>query len=82
MALDGESRFVFQRAGGPEEVTEFGATDIEAAEIEAFADVIRNRRHWPVPRSDALDGLALFEAICAAARPGPGRQGQAVVPGL
>lgn len=82
MALDGESRLVFQRAGGPEEVTEFGATDIEAAEIEAFAGVIRNQGHWPVSRGEALDGLALFEAICAAARPGSGRQGQAVLPGL
>jgi len=80
MALDGETRFILQRAGGPEEVTDFGATDIEAAEIEAFAAVIRDQGRWPVSRSDALEGLALFEAICEAARTGPGREEQAALP--
>ncbi|HEY0275926.1 MAG TPA: Gfo/Idh/MocA family oxidoreductase [Paenirhodobacter sp.] len=74
MAMDGEQRLVVQKSGAPEEIIDFGATDTERAELEAFAAVIRGTIDWPVTRDEALRGLALFEAICQGAIHAPGTQ--------
>lgn len=72
LILDGEERVILQRSNGPEERVDFGPTDIEAAELEAFGRSIRGFSTWPITRKQALDGLALLEAICNAASRGAG----------
>lgn len=46
---------------------DFGAFDMERAELEAFAGTVAGAGAWPVQRDEALAAIALFEAICKAA---------------
>lgn len=70
-AMDGESRLSFARAGEVAQSWDFGAFDMEKAELEFFADTVAGRSPWPVQRAQALSAIALFEAICGGAeRPG------------
>lgn len=69
--MESETRLVFARPGEPEQRLDFGAFDMERAELEAFADAVEGRALWPVTREEGLEGIALFEAICrGAAAPG------------
>jgi len=50
---------------------EFAQTDVERAELEAFADAIAGAAAYPVPVEDAIHGIAVMEAaIRSAARGG------------
>ena len=54
----------------PDEITEHPAFDMLQAEMEAFAHSIRDRTPYPVPISEVLHGMAVFDAIVESARGG------------
>lgn len=61
--LSGPDRAIFTALDGSRRILEFPPTDIERAELEAFADAIVGRRPYPVPMADVLNGVSVFEAI-------------------
>lgn len=54
-------------ADGRVETTTFPQTDIERAELEAFARAVRGEESYPVPLDQVVHGIAVFEAIAASA---------------
>jgi predicted dehydrogenase len=54
----------------PDQTAEYPAFDMLRAEMEAFARAIANRAPYPVPISDVLHGMAVFDAIVESARTG------------
>ncbi len=59
----GPDRVIFTALDGSRRILEFPPTDIERAELEAFADAIAGRQAYPVPMDDVLNGVSVFEAI-------------------
>ncbi|PIW28024.1 MAG: gfo/Idh/MocA family oxidoreductase [Rhodospirillales bacterium CG15_BIG_FIL_POST_REV_8_21_14_020_66_15] len=55
---------------GAEEVTEYGAFDMERAELEAFADACEGRAAYPLPPAEAVHGTAVLEAVIKSAAGG------------
>lgn len=55
--------------GTPQERV-FPKTDIEAAELEAFAAAVAGGPAYPLPVEDAIHGVAVFEAMIGAAASG------------
>jgi predicted dehydrogenase len=51
-------------------VHDFPPTDIERAELEAFADAVAGRAAFPVDTEQAIHGAAVFEAILRSAAAG------------
>ncbi|MDX5360025.1 MAG: Gfo/Idh/MocA family oxidoreductase [Alphaproteobacteria bacterium] len=79
---DGHERLIHAPIDGPVTETRYPATDLERAELEAFAAAIRGRADYPVTPEEAVEGVAALEAIVASAadggwtdvrRAGPGR---------
>ncbi len=62
-----QSELIFRNLEGEEEVVDFGDTDIERAELEAFADTVANGADYPVSDAEAIHGVAVLEAIAASA---------------
>ena len=57
------------RDGTPQERV-FPATDIEAAELTAFAAAVAGGPAYPLPVEDAIHGVAVYEAMIGAAASG------------
>ena len=55
--------------GTPENIT-LPAVDKEKAELEAFADAIEEKKNFVVPAEEAVNGVAVLEAIVASAARG------------
>jgi predicted dehydrogenase len=55
--------------GAPERIT-FPAADKEKAALEAFADAVGERRPFMVPPEQAVNGIAVLEAIVVSAERG------------
>jgi predicted dehydrogenase len=56
-------RLTTKLVGEEEAVLNFPPTDIERAELEAFADAVLTGRPYPVARDEALNNIAFLEAI-------------------
>lgn len=59
--LDEVTMVVRKSASAPQQI-KYSAIDTLAAELDAFADSIENRRPFPVPEADVLVTLSAFEA--------------------
>jgi len=55
--------------GQPERIT-LPAVDKEKAELEAFADGVEEKKNFVVPAEEAVNGVAVLEAIVASAAKG------------
>jgi predicted dehydrogenase len=64
-----ETLVVCRRDGSPEE-TVFPATDIERAELIAFAAAVAGGPAYPLPLDQAVHGVAVYEAMIGAAASG------------
>jgi predicted dehydrogenase len=51
-------------------VRQFPKTDIEAAELTAFAAAVAGGPAYPLPVEQAIHGVAVFESMIAAAASG------------
>jgi predicted dehydrogenase len=54
----------------PDQVSEHTGFDMLKAELDAFARAIRDRTPYPVPITDVLHGMAVFDAIVRAGQSG------------
>ncbi|MWB77642.1 gfo/Idh/MocA family oxidoreductase [Pseudooceanicola sp. 216_PA32_1] len=70
--MNGEHSVTFGRAGAPEQIWNFAWTDMERAELEAFADAVSGTAPYPIDAEQGVRGVRLFEAICRAALDAPG----------
>lgn len=61
--LRGADSVSFMTVDGRRRTLEFPPTDIERAELEAFARAISGQQAYPVPLADVLNGVSVFEAI-------------------
>ena len=64
-----ENLIVCRRDGTPEERV-FPVTDIEAAELMAFAAAAQGGPAYPLPAEEAIHGVAVYEAMIGAAASG------------
>jgi len=67
---EGLEQVVWQPAEGEGWVKQFPKTDIEAAELTAFATAVGGGAAYPLPVEDAIHGVAVFEAMIGAAASG------------
>ncbi len=58
-----ERNFEFRPVEGEAEAIDFGAFDKERAELEAFAAAITDGAPYPLPASEAIHGIEVYEAI-------------------
>ncbi len=65
-----EVTMVVRKSGSPPHQIKYSAIDTLAAELDAFADSIENRRPYPVPEADVLVTLSAFEAALTSMRTG------------
>jgi predicted dehydrogenase len=70
LELNGHERLTFTPVEGEGWTKEFPNTDIEAAELAAFAAAVRGAAPYPLPVEDAIHGVAVFEAMIGAAASG------------
>lgn len=71
-SMNGEHSVSLGRPGEPEQVWNFAWSDMERAELEAFADAVTGESPYPITAEQGIRGIHLFEAICAAAETAPG----------
>jgi predicted dehydrogenase len=70
LELRGDTDLTFRGLqGGPEKITLL-ALDKERAELEAFADAVEAKKPFLVPPEEAINGIAVLEAIEASAKKG------------
>jgi len=70
LELRGDTELTFRGLqGAPEKIT-LPAVDKEKAELEAFADAIAAKRPFLVPPEEAVNGIAVLEAIEVSAKKG------------
>lgn len=67
LELQGHERLSFTPRDGEGWAKEFPKTDIEAAELEAFAAAVAGGAPYPLPVEQAVHGVAVFEAMIGAA---------------
>ena len=70
LELNGHERLTFTPVEGEGWTKEFPKTNIEAAELAAFAAAVRGAAPYPLPVEDAIHGVAVFEAMIGAAASG------------
>jgi predicted dehydrogenase len=70
LELSGHERLTFTPVEGEGWVKEYPKTDIEAAELAAFAAAASGGAPYPLPVEDAIHGVAVFEAMIGAAASG------------
>lgn len=68
--MRGYESLVFKRRDGAEEAIDFPALDLERTELEAFADAVEGHAPYPVPASEVIHGVAVFEAIARSGQSG------------
>jgi predicted dehydrogenase len=70
LELRGHEQLFFRARSGEEWVRDFPETDIERAELEAFAAAVAGGPAYPLPVEDAIHGVSVFEATRWAASSG------------
>jgi predicted dehydrogenase len=70
LELQGHERLSFTPREGEGWVRDYLKTDIEAAELAAFACAIAGGPAYPLPIEEAIHGVAVFEAMIGAAASG------------
>ncbi|WP_439597899.1 Gfo/Idh/MocA family protein [Falsiroseomonas sp.] len=70
LVLQGHENLSFIPREGQGWVKEFPKTDIEAAELAAFAAAVAGGAAYPLPVEEAIHGVAVFEAMIGAAASG------------
>jgi predicted dehydrogenase len=70
LELNGHEKLSFTPREGEGWVKEFPKTDIEHAELAAFAAAVNGGPAYPLPVEDAIHGVAVFEAMIGAAASG------------
>lgn len=70
LELNGHERLTFTPVEGEGWTKEFPKTDIEAAELTAFAAAVVGGAPYPLPVEEAIHGVAVFEAMIGAAASG------------
>ncbi|MCW8086310.1 Gfo/Idh/MocA family protein [Sabulicella glaciei] len=68
--LHGHERLTFRPRDGEDQVTDFPPTDIERAELEAFAAAVAGGLAYPLPLEEAVHGVSVFETMIWAASSG------------
>ncbi len=68
--LRGHQTLAVRYGGDSETIEQFPAADIEQAELEAFADAIAGNRSYPVTETQAVNNIAILEAIVQSAQSG------------
>ena len=68
--LRGHHTLAAKPVGGEETVTAFEHVDIECAELEAFADAVAGTAVYPVTEAQAVNNIAILEAILRSAETG------------
>jgi predicted dehydrogenase len=70
LELRGDTELTFRGLeGAPEKIT-LPAMDKEKAELEAFADAVAQKKNFVVPADEAINGVAVLEAIELSAKKG------------
>ncbi|WP_270938518.1 Gfo/Idh/MocA family protein [Falsiroseomonas oryzae] len=70
LELHGMERLTYAPVEGEGWLKDFPKTDIEAAELAAFAAAVRGEAPYPLPTDQAIHGVAVFEAMIGAAASG------------
>jgi predicted dehydrogenase len=70
LELQGHEKLSFSPLTGEAWVKQFPKTDIEAAELAAFAVAVSGGAPYPLPVAEAIHGVAVFEAMIGAANSG------------
>jgi predicted dehydrogenase len=70
LELQGHERLSYTPREGEGWVRQHERTDIEAAELAAFAAAVAGGRAYPLPVEEAVHGVAVFEAMIGAAASG------------
>ncbi len=70
LELQGHERLSYNPREGEGWVRDFPKTDIEAAELTAFASAAGGGPAYPLPVEEAIHGVAVFEAMIGAAASG------------
>jgi predicted dehydrogenase len=70
LQLQGHESLSFTPREGEPWVKNFPKTDIEAAELAAFATAVAGGPAYPLPVAEAIHGVAVFEAMIGAAASG------------
>jgi len=65
--MRGDTELVTRGLQGPPERITLPAADKEKAELEAFADAVAEKKNFVVPPEEAINGVAVLEAIVASA---------------
>lgn len=68
--LNGHENLRFTPREGKGWVKDFPATDIERAELTAFATAVAGGPAYPLPWDEAIHGVSVFETMIAAAKSG------------
>ena len=68
--LRGDTELIMRGLQGQPERITLPAVDKEKAELEAFADAIEEKKPFVVPAEEAVNGVAVLEAIVASAAKG------------
>lgn len=68
--LNGHERLAYTPREGEGWVKDFPKTDIERAELAAFAAAVAGGPAYPLPVEDAIHGVAVYEAMIGAAASG------------
>ncbi len=68
--LRGDTELIMRGLQGTPEKITLPAVDKEKAELEAFADAIEEKKPFVVPAEEAVNGVAVLEAIVASAARG------------
>jgi predicted dehydrogenase len=69
-SMRGPNKLAYCQRGGEEVLETFEATDIERAELEAFAEAVTGGAPYPLPVAEAIHDAALLEAIVGSAETG------------
>ncbi|WP_240789838.1 Gfo/Idh/MocA family protein [Roseomonas sp. HF4] len=70
LELHGHEHLAFTPRDGEGWVRDFPKTDIEAAELAAFAAAVAGGPAYPLPSAEAIHGVAVYEAMIGAAASG------------
>jgi predicted dehydrogenase len=70
LEMDGQDRLRFRPTEGQEWVRDYPKTDIEHAELAAFAAAVAGGPAYPLPLEEAIHGVSVFESMIGAAASG------------
>jgi len=70
LEMRGHEALFFRGRDGAEWTRDYPVTDIEQAELEAFATAVAGGPAYPLPLDEAIHGVAVFETMIGAAASG------------